>query len=618
MPTYYTSTETVLALRAGYTTASFLEVAVGDFTGDGKADVVLSYFSFPFENRGIPIRLLAGNGAGGLSDITATAFPAGAPETVFSRQNVIADFNGDGRSDIFLGGHGIDINPFPGEHNGLMLSSGATGVVNASDRLPAISNNFTHSAAAADIDRDGDIDIFVNNSGNTPPYFLIGDGRGGFTRDDGRLPTALVDANRWDTVTFFDVDRDGDADMFLGTATAQRHANQLLLNDGSGRFSVAGVLPFPVTPEPLRDTQAVDSSAADINGDGWLDLIVHYTLYAPAGNAPGYTQVLINQRNNTFADETASRIPAAMNFVPFYNRVAVVDMNGDGYLDLLAARSTDTPLYLNDGTGRFVQMPKGTIPFQAFSSQYAGDFNGDGRMDLVADYGNFNSAEHFRVLLSVDAGLTQTGTAAADGLMGDNDGETMSGGAGDDVIFGGGGTNYLRGDDGADTIVGGRGFDDINGNMGNDSCLSGGGNDWVVGGKDNDTLVGSDGDNLVYGNLGADSCDGGGGNDIVRGGQDNDVVQGGAGDDFVSGDKGDDTMTGGAGADVFHTFGDAGLDRVTDFSLAQGDRVQLDPGTQFTVAQMGADTVITMVGGGQMILVGVQMSTLTPGWIFGA
>ena len=44
----------------------------------------------------------------------------------------------------------------------------------------------------------------------------------------------------------------------------------------------------------------------------------------------------------------------------------------------------------------------------------------------------------------------------------------------------------------------------------------------------------------------------------------------------------------------------------------------LDPGTTYTVGQVGADTVIDMGGGNQMILVGVQFSTLTPGWIFGA
>ena len=108
------------------------------------------------------------------------------------------------------------------------------------------------------------------------------------------------------------------------------------------------------------------------------------------------------------------------------------------------------------------------------------------------------------------------------------------------------------------------------------------------------------------------------GNDVVRGGQDNDIVRGGAGNDYVSGDRGSDTVTGGTGADIFHSFGEAGIDRVTDFNLAEGDRVQLDPGTQYTVSQVGSDTVIDMTGGGQMILLGVQMSTLTTGWIFGA
>jgi hypothetical protein len=84
-----------------------------------------------------------------------------------------------------------------------------------------------------------------------------------------------------------------------------------------------------------------------------------------------------------------------------------------------------------------------------------------------------------------------------------------------------------------------------------------------------------------------------------------------------------DTESGGSGADIFHGSQDAGIDKVLDFHLAEGDRVMLDPGTTFTVTQVGADTVIDMGPGSngapnQMILVGVQMSTLTPGWIFGA
>lgn len=222
------------------------------------------------------------------------------------------------------------------------------------------------------------------------------------------------------------------------------------------------------------------------------------------------------------------------------------------------------------------------------------------------------------VLTGAGGADTLSGGDGADELWGGAGADTLSGGAGADTLYGGADANYLRGDDGADSVTGGAAFDDINGNAGNDTASGGAGDDWVVGGKDNDSLAGDSGADIVYGNLGSDTCNGGAGNDIVRGGQQDDVLTGGAGDDWLSGDRDADTLTGGAGADVFHTFGDAGLDRVTDFNAAEGDRVQLDPGTQYAVAQVGEDTVITMAGGGQMVLVGVQLSGLTTGWIYGA
>ena len=220
------------------------------------------------------------------------------------------------------------------------------------------------------------------------------------------------------------------------------------------------------------------------------------------------------------------------------------------------------------------------------------------------------------------------GFGGDDQISGRGGPDTIFGGQGNDQIYaneragpgapGFGSPTYLRGDEGDDYIVGNGVFDDINGNMGNDTASGGAGDDWVVGGKDDDLLFGDAGNDLVYGNLGNDTCEGGGGNDTVRGGQDNDLVRGGDGDDFLSGDRGEDTMVGGAGADIFSTFAETGLDHVTDFNRAQGDRVMLAPGTQYTVSQVGSDTVIDMVGGGKMILVGVAMNALTPGWIFGA
>ena len=207
--------------------------------------------------------------------------------------------------------------------------------------------------------------------------------------------------------------------------------------------------------------------------------------------------------------------------------------------------------------------------------------------------------------------------SGADSITGNAAANTLRGGAGDDSLSGAAGQDYLRGDLGDDRIVGGADFDDINGNAGNDTAYGGAGADWVVGGKDNDLLYGEAEDDIVYGNLGNDTCDGGAGADLIRGGQADDVLLGGDGDDWLSGDKGSDVVTGGAGADIFHTFSDAGLDRVTDFSSAQGDRVQLDPGTAYSVAQVGADVVITLQAG-QMVLVGVSLGGLSGDWIFGA
>jgi serralysin len=242
------------------------------------------------------------------------------------------------------------------------------------------------------------------------------------------------------------------------------------------------------------------------------------------------------------------------------------------------------------------------------------------------------------VLTGVEGLLDAGGAYAADTFTGDAQSNLLMGGGGDDVVYGLGGDDtitdggfegwdgyepadattrdYLRGGDGNDQISGGDHFDDLNGNEGNDTVHGDAGDDWVVGGKDHDMLFGDDAADLVYGNLGNDTGDGGAGNDVVRGGQGDDSLTGGAGNDWLSGDLGDDTLSGGAGADVFHSFGEAGIDRVTDFNPGEGDRVMLDPGDAYTVAQVGADTVMTLGASARMILVGVQLSTLSGDWIF--
>lgn len=200
------------------------------------------------------------------------------------------------------------------------------------------------------------------------------------------------------------------------------------------------------------------------------------------------------------------------------------------------------------------------------------------------------------------------GSNFADTLAGSDGANTLVGGAGNDSLAGAGGDDSLAGENGDNTILGGAGNDTILAYQGVNRLLGGDGDDVVTGQGRSD----------IEGNAGADTLNGMFSPDTLRGGQGDDSLSGNDGNDFLAGDRGSDTLTGGAGADIFHAWNGAGLDRVTDFSAAQGDRVFLLPGATPTISQVGADTVISFGAGEQMVLVGVTMSTLPNGWIFGA
>ncbi|MGA0608218.1 CAP domain-containing protein [Phenylobacterium sp. VNQ135] len=208
--------------------------------------------------------------------------------------------------------------------------------------------------------------------------------------------------------------------------------------------------------------------------------------------------------------------------------------------------------------------------------------------------------------------------AAGGGATPGNDnlaGTPLYGGAGNDTLTGTVGQDFLRGEDGNDSLYGGAAFDDLHGNLGEDTVVGGPDGDWVVGGQGQDVLFGEDGDDVVLGNLGQDTADGGAGDDVVRGGQGHDLITGGFGADYMAGDRGEDTIAGGAGADTFHSFGEAGLDRILDFNRAEGDRVNLVAGSTYSFGQVGNDVVINVTGGARIELVGVSMASLTGDWL---
>lgn len=207
-----------------------------------------------------------------------------------------------------------------------------------------------------------------------------------------------------------------------------------------------------------------------------------------------------------------------------------------------------------------------------------------------------------------------TGGAGGDVINGNEVANRIFGQNGNDTLTGGGGQDYLRGEAGADSLFGGAEFDDLHGNMGADTVYGGDGDDWVVGGQDQDVLQGDGGRDIVVGNLGADTLYGGEGDDRMHGGQENDLLFGDAGSDFLTGDRGSDTISGGAGADLFYVPAGTGLDRITDFSYWDGDRVRID-GAGWSVHQSGADTLVVLTTGDQVVLVGVNSAALGGDWI---
>ena len=82
--------------------------------------------------------------------------------------------------------------------------------------------------------------------------------------------------------------------------------------------------------------------------------------------------------------------------------------------------------------------------------------------------------------------------------------------------------------------------------------------------------------NVLTGNAGYNALTGMQGGDKLFGNSGNDTLDGGYGNDRLSGGKGADMLTGGIGADVFNFTKNEGVDRITDFALADGDRLQLD------------------------------------------
>ncbi len=227
--------------------------------------------------------------------------------------------------------------------------------------------------------------------------------------------------------------------------------------------------------------------------------------------------------------------------------------------------------------------------------------------------------------------------------LGEGD-DTLYGGEGSDTIGSGGGNDSLFGDGGADLVFGGTGNDSLwggteadvvygnqqddllYGNQSSDTLYGGQDADTAYGGQDSDLLYGNFGGDMLYGNLGADTLYGGQGSDALFGGQDNDLLVGGLGDDTLNGNLGNDTISTGEGSDLIVVQKDGGIDVVTDFDGAAGDRIQIAANANGTAIDTFAElqaaatnnsagnVEIALGSGNTLTLNGVTVSEPQSGW----
>lgn len=288
----------------------------------------------------------------------------------------------------------------------------------------------------------------------------------------------------------------------------------------------------------------------------------------------------------------------------------------------MTTRTGDTVYGFNANAGRpwFEAASNQRVVFAAWDAGGTDTFDFSGYVsNAVIDLrqGAFSSTGGLQGNVTIAMGTdieNALGGAGQDVIYGNALRNMLIGGAGDDRLYSFEGEDSIAGGFGQDQLWGGGAWDYMHGNQGADTLWGGDGGDWVVGGQDGDLLNGEAGDDYIVANLGADTAYGGDGADTILGGQADDVLFGGAGDDLLIGDRGNDLLSGGSGADTFHMMAQGGIDRISDFNADEGDRVTVS-GATFTVAQQGADTVVNLASGDQIILANVSAASLPPGSI---
>jgi hypothetical protein len=279
--------------------------------------------------------------------------------------NAVADYDGDGDLDLFVG--------FGGAPNRLYQNSGGTladvaAAAGVNDVRP------TRAAAWGDFDLDGDPDLLVGFAPGVGSTLVLYENHGGRFIDVTARVGLTVGGGAVRQPTWIDVDGDDDLDLFVAF---RDRANAFYRNDGGTFTDVARSI-------GLADARrSVGASWGDLDADGDLDLVV--------ANQDGDANGVFRNDSGRFTDVADSvgvawggRAPrVAQNGAV---RPCIEDVDGDGQLDLFFANYGPNGLFLRDGTRyRDVSAAWGIAIDGRYDACAFADIDHDGRLDLYVN-----------------------------------------------------------------------------------------------------------------------------------------------------------------------------------------------------------------------------------------
>lgn len=251
--------------------------------------------------------------------------------------------------------------------------------LNAADTtILNISNNTSSSftVSAVDLNGDGLLDAISNSGSTLQVYFNNG------TSDPYSSASAISQSSAGATITDTatgDIDRDGDIDIVVSTSST----NKLFINDGSQQ-------PFNSTTATVISTSVYPSLSiqlADMDGDGWLDVVVGND-YSSGSAQPD--RLYTNLGTSPYLENITGTDISSINYRTY--NIKVADLNNDSFPDVaVSGANSHVRYYLNDQNLDADDNPFTNVTGEAIGSGWnfytdtldLGDINNDGWIDVV-------------------------------------------------------------------------------------------------------------------------------------------------------------------------------------------------------------------------------------------